>query len=119
MSNSYGDTVSVIDTATNVVIATIAFADGPRRTTRSADNQEDVQLTHGLVNPTLTPDGTRVYVAKSVGGGIAVIDVATNSVTGTIDVEDRSRQDSRSLPTARVWSPVCWGKPSTLPAPSP
>ena len=78
VSNSYSDTVSVIDTTTNAVIATIGFDDAPRRPTASADNAGTVDLAHGLVNPTVAPDGQHVYVAKSVGGGIAVIDVETN-----------------------------------------
>ena len=85
VSNSYSDTVSVIDTATNAVVATIGFDDAPRRPTASADNAGTVDLAHGLVNPTVAPDGQHVYVAKSVGGGIAVIDVATNVVTKVID----------------------------------
>jgi YVTN family beta-propeller protein len=85
VSNSYSDTVSVIDTTTNAVVATIGFDDAPRRPTASADNAGTVDLAHGLVNPTLTPDGEHVYVAKSVGGGIAVIDVETNVVTKVID----------------------------------
>ena len=85
VSNSYSDTVSVIDTTTNAVIATIGFDDAPRQPTASADNAGTVDLAHGLVNPTVAPDGQHVYVAKSVGGGIAVIDVATNVVTKVIE----------------------------------
>ena len=84
VSNSYSDTVSVIDTTTNTVIATIGFDDAPRRPTASADNAGTVDLAHGLVNPTVTPDGQNVYVARSVGGGVAVIDVETNVVTKVI-----------------------------------
>ena len=72
VSNSYSDTVSVIDTATNAVIATVGFDDAPRKPTASADNAGTVELAHGPVNPTVAPDGRHVYVAKSVGGGIAV-----------------------------------------------
>ena len=52
---------------------------------RSADNSGSVDVSHGPVNPTVTPDGRHVYVAKSVGGGIAVIDVETQAVTSVID----------------------------------
>ena len=85
VSNSYSDTVSVIDTVTNAVIATIGFDDAPRKPTASADNAGTVDLAHGLVNPTVSPDGQHVYVAKSIGGGIAVIDVETNVVTTVVD----------------------------------
>src|SRR5689334_20276096 len=43
VTNSYADTVSVISTTTNKVIATIPVGDAP-------------------VNPTFTPDGKQVYV---------------------------------------------------------
>jgi YVTN family beta-propeller protein len=85
VSNSYGDTVSVIDTATNEVIATIDFGDAPSKPTATADLQGQVDVRHGLVNPTVAPDGQHVYVAKSVGGGIAVIDAQTRTVTRVLD----------------------------------
>jgi YVTN family beta-propeller protein len=85
VSNSYGDTVSVIDTATNDVIATIDFGDAPSKPTATADLQAQVDVRHGLVNPTVAPDGQQVYVAKSVGGGIAVIDARTRTVTRVLD----------------------------------
>ena len=86
MTNSYGDTVSVVDTTTNDVVATIAdFGDAAPRSTRSADGEQHVDVAYGLVNPTVTPDGRHVYVAKSVGGGIAVIDVASQKVTDMVD----------------------------------
>ena len=85
VSNSYSDTVSVIDTTTNEVIATVGFGDAPPKPTASADNSARVDLSHGPVNPTVTPDRRYVYVAKSVGGGIAVIDAETQAVTSVID----------------------------------
>ena len=85
VSNSYSDTVSVIDTTTDEVIATVGFGDAPPKPTASADNSGSVDLSHGPVNPTVTPDRRHVYVAKSVGGGIAVIDAETQAVTSVID----------------------------------
>jgi YVTN family beta-propeller protein len=85
VSNSYGDTVSVIDTATNDVIATIGFGDAPPKPTATADLEGRVDVRHGLVNPTVAPDGQHVYVAKSVGGGIAVIDADSQEVTEVLD----------------------------------
>lgn len=85
VSNSYGDTVAVIDTAANEVIATIGFGDAPSKSTVTADLEGRVDVRHGLVNPTVAPGGHHVYVAKSVGGGIAVIDANTHTVTSVID----------------------------------
>src|SRR4051812_31245613 len=67
VANSQSKNVSVIDTATNTVCATIATGDGP-------------------VNPTVTPDGKQIYVSNMLGSSISIIDVASNVVTGTIDV---------------------------------
>lgn len=85
VSNSYGDTVSVIDTATNDVFATIEFGDVPAKPTVTADLEGQADVRHGLVNPTVAPDGRHVYVAKSVGGGIAVIDATDQTVTEVLD----------------------------------
>src|ERR1700729_3382714 len=66
-------TVSVIDTADNIVVATITVGNGP----------------YGLA---FSPDGTRAYVANSQSsvfpnpGTVSVIDTASNTVTGTIIV---------------------------------
>ena len=61
------DTVSVIDTATNTVVATIpvgVFPDGVA----------------------ITPDGTRAYVVTEGPNAVSVIDTATNTVVATIPV---------------------------------
>src|SRR5258706_12271230 len=55
-------TVSVIDTATNRVLATLPTAGG-------------------ALNPTFNRDRTRVYVAESRIDALAVIDVRTNAMT--------------------------------------
>jgi YVTN family beta-propeller protein len=85
VSNSYGDTVSVIDTTTDEVLATIEFGDAPARPTVTADLEGQADVRHGLVNPTVAPDGRHVYVAKSVAGGIAVIDADRLTVTTVLD----------------------------------
>ena len=55
---NYGDkTVSVIDTATKAVTATVSVGRGPKEIA-------------------VTPDGTKVYVANSESGSISVIDTA-------------------------------------------
>ncbi|HMH52046.1 MAG TPA: IPTL-CTERM sorting domain-containing protein, partial [Candidatus Acidoferrum sp.] len=68
VANAGAGTVSVVDTATNVVIATVTVGSFP----------------FGVaVNPT----GTRVYVANGgAGGGVSVIDTASNTVVATVPV---------------------------------
>src|SRR5262249_33456342 len=61
------DTVSVIDTATNMVITTINVGAHP----------------HGVA---VTADGSRVYVTNREGNSVSVIDTGTNMVIGTIHV---------------------------------
>src|SRR5262245_54297799 len=63
-------TVSVINTATNAVTATISVVGG----------------SFGVA---VSPDGSKVYVASivvKVPGTVSVIDAATNAVTATISV---------------------------------
>jgi YVTN family beta-propeller protein len=59
--------VSVIDTATNSVVATIPVGLGP----------------YGLA---VTPSGAQVYVASVESNDVSVIDTATNAVVATIQV---------------------------------
>jgi len=66
ITNSGDNTVSVINTATNTVIATIPVGDEPF----------GVAATH---------DGSRVYT-RNGDGTVSVIDTATNTVTATIPV---------------------------------
>lgn len=60
VTNNQSLTVSVIDTATNTVVATVPVGFGP-------------------VGVAVAPNGSRVYVANG-GSGVAVIDTATNTV---------------------------------------
>jgi YVTN family beta-propeller protein len=63
-----GDPVSVIDTETNTVTATIPVGPGP-------------------LGVAVTPDGRKVYVAKrGLSGTVSVIDTATNTVIATVPV---------------------------------
>src|SRR5204862_4011269 len=59
--------VSVIDTATNTVVATIPVGVAP----------------NGIA---ITPDGTRAYVTDDGSDTVSVIDTTTNTVIGTIPV---------------------------------
>jgi YVTN family beta-propeller protein len=67
VTNQIDNTVSVIDTATNTVTATIAVVRGGGPT--------------GVV---VSPDGTRAYVTNQFDDSISVIDTASNSVVATI-----------------------------------
>jgi YVTN family beta-propeller protein len=67
VGNFNDNTVSVIDTATAEVVATVPVATGP----------------HGMAS---TPDGRLVYVASDGSSIVSVIDTATDKVTRTIDV---------------------------------
>jgi YVTN family beta-propeller protein len=67
IANSVSDNVSVIDTATNTVTATIPVGNSP----------EGVAV---------SPDGSKVYVANYDSNTLSVINTATNTVTATIPV---------------------------------
>jgi uncharacterized protein (TIGR03437 family) len=66
VANNGDNTVSVIDTSSNTVVATIHVGSGP----------EGVAL---------TPDGTRLYVAND-GGAVWVIDTSNNTVVAKVTV---------------------------------
>ena len=67
VANLGSNTVSVVDVASQTVVATIAVGDNP----------------DGVAT---TPDGTRAYVANFLSDNVSVIDTATNTVASTIDV---------------------------------
>jgi YVTN family beta-propeller protein len=72
VTNYYSNTVSVIDTSTNTVTATVDTGDCP----------------NGI---TVSPDGKKVYVANGVSypsnkGTVSVIDSTTNTVTATVSI---------------------------------
>jgi YVTN family beta-propeller protein len=74
VTNTFSNTVSVINTATNTVIATIP-----------------VGLTRLSAAPctmlvAVSPDGSKVYVANVDAGTVSVIDTAANMVSATIPV---------------------------------
>ena len=66
-NDSGSNSVSVIDTATNTVVATIAVGLNP-------------------VGVAITPDGARAYVPNAVDNTVSGIDTATNTVVATISV---------------------------------
>lgn len=67
VTNSRANSVSVIDTSTNTLTATIPVGSNPL----------------GVV---LTPDGTRAFVTNFNDGTISVIDTASNTVAATISI---------------------------------
>lgn len=67
IANSGSDNVSVIDVATNMVIATVAVGDAPRGVAANVQ-------------------GTRVYVANRADDTVSVIDATTNAVLTTVPV---------------------------------
>ncbi|CAH1194081.1 40-residue YVTN family beta-propeller repeat-containing protein [Candidatus Nitrotoga sp. BS] len=70
ITNYGSNNVSVIDTANDTVLATIAVGYGP----------------YGV---TVSPDATRVYVANYVSSSVSVIDATTNSVLATVPIATR------------------------------
>ncbi len=68
ITNINDGTVSVIDTATDTVTATVNVGNWP----------------HGIA---VNPDGTKVYVGNSRSDTVSVIDTATNAVIDTVPVE--------------------------------
>jgi YVTN family beta-propeller protein len=114
VSNTEGNTVSVIDPATQSVITTITVGDEPRNLApnpsgsrvyvpnRSSNSVSVIDTANNTVVATVTdasfdepyavavtPDGAKVYVANKQGGGsstgsVTVLSGATNAVTGTV-----------------------------------
>ncbi len=109
VTNSISDNVSVIDTATNTVAATINVGDSPTAVAVSPNGarayvtnlgSDDVSVIDTATNTVLTtigaggaptgvavtPNGARAYVANSQSGDVSVIDTATNTLLTTIEV---------------------------------
>ncbi|KUI41237.1 hypothetical protein AU197_01485 [Mycobacterium sp. IS-1590] len=111
--NNTSDTISVIDTATNSVTATIAVADDPAYLMHAVVHPDgdrlyvsrlgvvsvvdvtakvvvaEIPVGNSWMRLAINPDGTTVYAA---GGDtdtdtVTVIDTSTNTVTGTIDTD--------------------------------
>jgi YVTN family beta-propeller protein len=67
VTNNGSNNVSVLDTATTTVVATVPVGTGP-------------------AGVAVTPDGTRVYVNNNQSNNVSVIDTATNTVVATVPV---------------------------------
>jgi YVTN family beta-propeller protein len=61
------NTVSIIDTATNTVVATISVGANP-------------------FGVSFSPDGTRAYATNQTSNDVAIIDTANNTVISTVSV---------------------------------
>ena len=68
VTNELDDTVSVIRTASNSVIATIPVGNAP-------------------ISVAVSPNGSRLYVLNTLSGSISVISTATNTIVATIRVQ--------------------------------
>jgi YVTN family beta-propeller protein len=106
--NLASNSVSVIDTTTNTVVATVPVGVGPAAIdinpsgtfAYTANAGGGVSVISTAINAVVatvsvgpspqgvavSPNGTFAYVANSLGNTVSVIDTATNTVTGTITV---------------------------------
>ena len=67
IANNLGNTVSVIDTSNNNVVAIVKVGSGP-------------------IGVAVSPDGGRAYVTNGGSNTVSVIDTSTNKVTATVKV---------------------------------
>ncbi|MDD3041086.1 PGF-pre-PGF domain-containing protein [Bacteroides sp.] len=109
ITNAKSNKVSVIDTTTNNIIATINVGSDPWGVAVSSDGTKAyianvysnsisiIDTTTNTVISTVnvgrepfgvavSPDGTKVYVANYLSDTVSVIDTKTNAVTATVDV---------------------------------
>jgi YVTN family beta-propeller protein len=105
VANGADDTVSVIDTATNTVVATITVGAGPR----------------GIA---ITPDGVTVYVTNQEANTVTPIDTATNTAGTPIPVGANPRgiaigPDPPAPPPNPPVTPTTPTTPQTTAAPPP
>ncbi|RYY86660.1 MAG: hypothetical protein EOO15_13905, partial [Chitinophagaceae bacterium] len=114
ITNAADDNVSVINTATNTVVATIAVGNSPRGATLSLDgsrlyvsNFSDgtvsmINTATNLVLSTITvgsgprslavtPNGSTLYVGNENSNNVSVVNTATHAVTATITVGSTPR----------------------------
>ena len=108
VANFGSDSVSVIDTSSNAVVATVTVGDQPQGVAITPDGQSayvamcggDVWVLDTSTNkvatkvvvggcPTgvaITPDGKHAYVTKDNANAVAVLDTSSNTVVATVAV---------------------------------
>jgi YVTN family beta-propeller protein len=67
VTNIFADSVSVIDTASNTIVATVPVGREP-------------------LGVAITPDGTHAYMTNTLSNAVSVIDTATNTVVAPVSV---------------------------------
>jgi YVTN family beta-propeller protein len=87
VTNIGSNTVSVINTATNTVMGTVAVGNSP----------------HGV---SVSPDGSKVYAANFDSATVSVINTATNTVTTTVAVGTRPHAFGNFIGPAPAAVPV-------------
>jgi YVTN family beta-propeller protein len=110
ITNGDSNNVSVIETATNTVIATVNVSDGPFGVVATSDGKKVYVANLGSNNVSVidtatnsvtdsiyvgkqprgiavSPDGTKIYVVNSASNNVSVIDTVTNNVIATVNVE--------------------------------
>lgn len=85
VANAGSDSVSVVDTATNTVTATITLGTGPDAVA-------------------VSPDGSRLYTSNPNADSVSVIDTTTNTVTGTVGVGNGPKSVTVSPDGARAYT---------------
>ena len=126
--NAGTNTVSVINTLTNVVVASIPVgvnplaaalhpAGGPVFVANYGSNSvsvidavfavivDTVQLQYPPYNLAVNPSGTQVWVISLDGRNVSVIDVATHVVLATVDLGIAAPSEGDSGPRALAFSP--------------
>ena len=83
-SDTIGNSVSVISTATNTVSATVSVGSSP-------------------LGVAVTPDGSRVYVTNTSDNSVSVISTATNTVSATVSVGSSPRYVAVTPDGSRVY----------------
>ena len=86
VANRFSNNVSVINTSTNAVTATVAVG----------------SLPNGVA---ITPDGTAVYVTNFSGNSVSVISTATNTVIATIPVGTGPNRPAVTPDGSKVYVP--------------
>jgi len=109
VTNAFSNNVSVIDTASNTVTATVTVGFLPRDvavtpdgkhayvTNQFSNNVSVIDTASNTVTATVavgnipagvavTPDGTHAYVTNALSNNVSVIDTASNTVTATVAV---------------------------------